>query len=85
MTTPIISEFATIEEILSFAMKEEKDAYDFYMAAAERMADPDLKQFLIHLAETEIEHFTVLERKLDEYKANNFSSKAIMSSFDEED
>ncbi len=46
MTSQIISEFATIEEILAFAMKEERDAYDFYMAAADRMADPDLKEFL---------------------------------------
>ena len=84
MTKHIISKFSTIEEILAFAMKEERDAYEFYMAAADRMADPDLKEFLMHLAETGVEHFSVLEKKLDEYKANNFSSKAIMSSFDEE-
>ena len=84
MTKPNIPEFSTIEEILEYAMNEERDAYDYYLTAAERIADPEMKKFLLHLAEMEIDHYKVLKRKLEEYQANCFSSKGIMSSFHED-
>ncbi len=80
-----IPEFSTIEEILQFAINEEKDAYDYYLEASERITDPKLKQFLIKLAAMEVEHYNLLNEKLDEYKVNLFCSNAIMSSFSEED
>jgi len=83
MTKTEIPEFSTIEDILEYAMREERDAYDYYVTASERIADPDLKNFLLRLAEMEIEHLTVLKRKLDEYRANNFSVKAVMASFED--
>ncbi len=84
MTHSHIPEFSTIEEILQFAIKEEKEAYDYYMEASERIADPDMKCFLIKLAAMEIEHYNTLKEKLEECRANHFCSEGIMSSFSEE-
>ncbi len=83
MTRLAIPEFSTIEEILEYAMKEEQEAYEYYIEAAGRIADPDMKQFLIHLAELEVEHYNNLKEKLESYRANHFSAKGIMASFDE--
>jgi rubrerythrin len=84
MTHAHIPEFSTIEEILQYAIQEEKDAYDYYMEASERIADPDMKRFLLKLASMEIEHYNTLKEKLEECRANHFCSEGIMSSFSEE-
>ncbi len=80
-----LSEFASIEEILSYAMQEEQDAYDYYIAASNRTADPELKTFLIELAEMEVDHYNILKNKLEEFKANDFSTHGIIASFEDED
>lgn len=83
MSQEKIPEFSSFEEIIEYAMKEEKEAEDFYMKASERVFDPDLKNFLLKLAELEVEHYETLKHKLEEYKANRFGMKGIMSSFGE--
>jgi len=78
------SPFASIEEILEYAMSEEQDASSYYLKAAEKVEDPNLKTFLIKLSEMEIEHYNILKNKLEECRANHFSAQAIMTSFQEE-
>lgn len=75
--------FSSFEDIISYAMSEEKDAHDFYVQASEEVHDPDLKKFLLKLAEMELEHYETLKNKLEEYKAHRFGMKGIMSSFGE--
>ncbi|NQU67358.1 MAG: hypothetical protein HQ510_05390 [Candidatus Marinimicrobia bacterium] len=84
MTQPKAPQFSSIENILEFAMKEEQDAYKYYTEAASQIADEDMKKFLIHLAKMEIDHYNVLKKKLEEYKANQFSTEGILASFDED-
>ncbi len=83
MDTKQLTEFSSIEEILTYAMNEEQDAYDYYIAAANRTADPELKTFLIELAEMEVDHYNILKKKLEECKANEFCFSGIRSSFDD--
>lgn len=80
-----LSEFASIEEILTYAMNEEQEAYDYYIEAANRTADPELKTFLIELAEMEIDHYNILKKKREECRANDFCVHGIMASFDDDD
>ncbi len=75
--------FDSIEGILEAAMLDEQDAAQFYKDAAEMTIDPDLKQFLLKLAEMEAGHFVSLKEKLDECRARGFCAKAILASFDE--
>ena len=76
-----INEFNSIEEILEFAVNEEKEAEEYYLAAADRTPDPQLKEFLVRLAAMEKEHFLMLKAKLEECRANNFTCKGILNSF----
>ena len=80
---PKLDQFSTVEDILTYAMEEEKEAAHFYEDAANRMADLDLKKFLLALAEMEIDHCKFLKAKLEECKANGFSTQGILSSFHE--
>lgn len=73
--------FTSFEEIFEYAMNEELEAYDFYIAAADSVEDPDLKAFLIELANMETDHYQILKKKLDECRANNFCCHGIMASF----
>lgn len=77
-------QFSSIENILEYAMAEEQDASKFYRDAARRMTDPKLQKFLLDLAELEIEHYNTLKNKLDECRADSFSSNGIRTSFHEE-
>ena len=76
--------FNSIEDILQYAINEEKDAYKYYTEAARQIADEDMKKFLLHLAKMEVDHYNILKKKLEEYKANQFSIDGILSSFDHE-
>ncbi len=78
------SPLTSIEEILEYAMAEEQDASSYYLKASKKVEDPDLKKFLIALSEMEVEHYNILKNKLEECRANHFSAKAIMASFQKE-
>lgn len=84
MTQPKPTQFSTIEEILNFAMKEEQEAAQYYQAAAIRITDPDMKQFLLILSKIELEHYNKLKQKLDEYQSTHFCMSGILASFDED-
>lgn len=81
MTRP--NKFASIEEILTFAMADEQEAAHYYEDVANRMADTDLKRLLLDLAKMEVEHYNVLKAKLEECRANGFCTHGILSSFEE--
>jgi len=74
--------FSSVEEVLRYAIKEEKNAYEFYMNASEQITDPDMKRFLVDLARFELEHHDILKRKLEECRSNDFCLEGIQSSFD---
>ncbi len=84
MTEKQTPSFSSAEEILQYAIDEEKDAYDFYMKASEQITDPDLKRFLVDLARFELGHHEILKRKLEECRANEFCLESIQSSFESE-
>ncbi len=77
-----LTPFTSIEDILTYAMNEEQEAYDYYIEASNRTADPDMKAFLVQLAEMEVDHYNILKTKLDEFRANQFSAAGIAASFD---
>lgn len=78
------TEFASVEEILTFAMEEEQQAAHYYEDAATRVVNPDMKHFLLILAKMELEHYNILKKKLEECRANHFCTNGILASFDEE-
>ena len=51
-------------EILEFAIAREVEANNFYMALAERVADPEMSKIFKDLAEEELEHKAKLELEL---------------------
>ncbi|MFQ6604597.1 MAG: ferritin family protein [Fidelibacterota bacterium] len=79
-----LTPFTSIEEILTYAMNEEQEAYDYYIEASNRTSDPDMKAFLVQLAEMEVDHYKILKAKLDEFRANQFSTAGIAASFGSE-
>ena len=79
------NQFDTIEDILNYAITEEKDAYFFYKNSADKMTDPDLKKFLLGLAKMEMEHYNILKKKLEKCNANSFCHHGILSSFHEDE
>lgn len=79
-----ITRFDSIEDILRFAMDDELEAHQYYLDAAERTADPDMKRFLEKLADMEQNHYAILKEKLEECRANNFCMESILASFNEE-
>lgn len=81
MTKKNIPQFSSCEEIIQYAMNEEKNAQNFYLKTSEQMSDPDLKRCLLKLAEMEEEHYETLKNELELYKAIHFCTRGIMSSF----
>jgi len=81
MTQENISEFSSCEEIIQYAMNEEKNAHDFYLKTSDRVFDPGLKRCLLNLADMEEEHYETLKNQLEQYKAIQFCTHGIMSSF----
>ena len=63
---------AAYADVLLFAAKGEKAAYDFYMAMAEKAADPRLKDVLQMLATEELRHKDRLERIYEELVYQEF-------------
>ena len=53
--------FSTIEEILDFAIANEMEAHDFYIALAGRMANTEMQKILEQFATEELGHKMKLE------------------------
>ena len=53
--------FGSVSDILSFAIREEDEAHDFYMDLARRVADPDLRDIIKGVAIDELQHGIRLE------------------------
>ena len=54
-----------MEAILRTAIEREADSFDYYHEAAMQTDDPELKQFLLGLAEMEKEHSRRLREELE--------------------
>ena len=52
------------EEILEFAIFRENEAYNFFMALASKVEDPNIKKMLEDLAAEELEHKEKLELEI---------------------
>lgn len=60
-----------IKNILSFAMRMEKDAGDFYAYYQDRVQSPSTRKLFSELAETEKRHYEILKSKYDELGFEN--------------
>jgi rubrerythrin len=79
----IIPEFKSLEEILEEAILHEQESHDYYLEAAERTRNADLKRFLQHLAEVELRHKTDLQEKLDMLRNEQALANDLLYSFGE--
>lgn len=61
-----ITEASTLQDVLIFAMKREKEAYDFYTRFAEEIGNPDVKDILEALAQQELRHKRDIEAFYDD-------------------
>ncbi len=57
----------TYQEILTYAMKAEEEAYQLYTAAAESVEDPKLKKVLTVFADVEKGHKIKIEKLYDDH------------------
>lgn len=79
----IIPEFQSLDEILAVAIAHEKESYDYYMEASKRTEDPELRRFLVHLAEIELTHRDQLQEKLEILNSNNEMVNDLLYAFGE--
>jgi rubrerythrin len=54
----------TYEDVLEFALSKEREANRFYLALAQRVADPEMRKVLEQFAAEELEHRAKLEFEL---------------------
>jgi len=80
----VIPEYSALMDIIQDALDKEKDAWNFYREAAEMAQTPDIKTFLLELAEMEKEHAELLSRKLESLKSDQTVMDGILSSFDDD-
>jgi rubrerythrin len=59
---------ATLEDLLKLAIQRERDAYDYYRAAARQSIEPSGVRVLEELAEIEHGHEVMLEKELAAYR-----------------
>ena len=59
-----MSDFESDKEILEFAVARENEAYNFYMALADRVLEPHIRKLLEILANEELEHKAALELEI---------------------
>ncbi|MBT3500941.1 MAG: hypothetical protein HOB40_10580 [Candidatus Marinimicrobia bacterium] len=81
MNSAFLTESSTIEEILTYAMDEEKNAEEFYQKAAALIIDKEAIVLLLSLAEKERIHYQELHKKLEKFRANIFSIHGVLESF----
>ena len=61
-----LTENSTMEETLIYAMKSEKNAFDFYSSLAKLSSNSKIKNILIGLANIEMGHKNKLEKMYDD-------------------
>jgi rubrerythrin len=59
-----MGDFISDQEILEFAISREVEAYYFYLALANRVEDPKMRQVFEDLAENELQHKAKLELEM---------------------
>jgi rubrerythrin len=59
-----MGEFNTDQEILKFAISREVEAYYFFLALADRVIDPKMRQVFEDLADEELQHKAKLELEM---------------------
>ena len=60
----MMEDFKDDEDILKFAIDREAKAHRFYIALAQRMADPEMREVFEMLAQDEVEHKEKLELEM---------------------
>ena len=60
-----INRLEKILEVYAMARQREQAAYDFYMAAADRMPGEEEKKLLFDLAKFELQHLRMMQDKYD--------------------
>jgi rubrerythrin len=61
-----VTEVSSLQDVLVFAMKREKEAHEFYVRLAEAVSDPEVKNLLEVLAEEELRHKRDVEAFYDD-------------------
>lgn len=61
-----ITETSNLQDVLVFAMKREKEAYEFYSKFAQEVTDPGLKKVLESFAQQELKHKRDIETFYDD-------------------
>lgn len=59
-----IPHYTSLEDILAQAVEHEQESHDYYLEAAKRTSEPDLRRLLNHLAAVELEHKQALQDQL---------------------
>jgi rubrerythrin len=67
----------SMEDILRTAIEREADSYDYYHDAAAETDDPDLKRFLLGLADMEKEHSRRLKEELERLENQHWLEAAV--------
>jgi rubrerythrin len=80
----VIPEYTSLEDIIQDAIDKENDAFRFYTEAAEHAPTPDIREFLLEMAEMERQHADLLARKLEAFRSDQTVLDGILSSFDDE-
>ncbi|MCK4577470.1 MAG: hypothetical protein KAU50_01690 [Candidatus Marinimicrobia bacterium] len=77
----LIPAFSSLNEILEHAIEHEQESHDYYLEAAERAADPDIKHQLLLLAEEEIAHKADLKKMLNKVRSDAAIQDDLMYAF----
>ena len=67
----------SMEDILRTAIEREADSHDYYHGAAMETDDPDLRRFLLGLAEMEVEHSRRLKEELERLENQHWLESTV--------
>jgi rubrerythrin len=67
----------SMEEILRTAIEREADSFEYYYQAAMTADEPELRQFLLDLAEMEKEHSARLRAELNRLEIRHWLEGAV--------
>jgi len=71
------STFRTMREILRGAIEHERESFDYYHSAALQADDPELRRFLMGLAEMEKDHERQLKGQLERLENQLWVEQAL--------
>ena len=71
------SMFRTMREILRGAIEHEQESFEYYHSAALQAEDPELRRFLMGLAEMEKDHERQLKEQLERLENQLWVEKAL--------